>query len=159
MAGTQGVELFSTERLEALRNERKWNKTQAARRTGMKQPAYSKLEAGVHKPTMETLVKVAKGFSIKDKRVEIKDFLQPLEPEELPSLERLRVCRGLTKAEAADLLGLRREDYSAVEAGTKPVDSHQTFHLIARLYKADPEQLAKIIESEEDSLAKARDKP
>lgn len=159
MAGTQGVELFSAAQLKKLREERKWNKSQAARRTDMKQPAYSRMEAGKHKPNMKTLLNLVKCFNCEGFSVKIEDFLQPLETEELPSLERLRTCRGLTKAEAADLLGIRREDYSAIEAGDEPVDSRQTFDLIARLYKADPGQLEKVVKIKEHSPPHAQDEP
>lgn len=100
--------------LKEIRKAKGSTQKQVAEYLGIKERSYQKLEAGVSKPSFDTLIALADFFGIS------LDYLArgANDDENLPS--RLLACRkskGVTRKEVADSINISEEEYQRYEAG------------------------------------------
>ena len=127
---------FSARALRAARQTAGWSRVQLADRVGVSEAAVKAWETGARAPRAGTQVRLAQALGL--------DFedLEAAAPADAPDLRRLRESLGLTRAEAAGLLGIDASALKRVEAGAElPPDPKA----MCRVYGVTAGELAAVV--------------
>jgi transcriptional regulator with XRE-family HTH domain len=132
--GRQGTSGFDPARLRAAREAAKLSRGALAAATGVHVSTVGEWEAGRQVPRVETVAALARAL-----RIEPADLLEPLNGA--VTLERLRAGAGMSQQQVADVTGMLRNTYSAVERGETAALSYRDTKALARAFGVSDEQL------------------